>query len=94
MQESTNDNYTDIKLYYIFYIEYKGIELITNGSYLKYDLTPELFINIVGIAGGYLDQRQDILQTTTITLLSIISWGNPTKNHFNHNKSVSQVLKG
>ena len=55
MQESTNDNYTDIKLYYIFYIEYKGIELITNGSYLKYDFTPELVIDIVGIAGGDLD---------------------------------------
>ena len=30
MQESTNDNFTDIRLYRVFYIEYKDIELNTN----------------------------------------------------------------
>ena len=28
MQELTNDNYSDIKLYSIFHIEYKAIEFI------------------------------------------------------------------
>ena len=30
MQELTNDNYSDIKLYSIFHIEYKAIEFNTN----------------------------------------------------------------
>ena len=30
MQELTNDDYPDIKLYSIFHIEYKDIEFITN----------------------------------------------------------------
>ena len=30
MEELTNDNYSDIKLYSIFHIEYKAIRFITN----------------------------------------------------------------
>ena len=56
MQELTNDDYPDIKLYSIFHIEYKDIEFITNKKEPKMacpmHLLPGLLRYCFNIEGG------------------------------------------
>ena len=46
IQELTNDNYSEIKLYSIFHIEYKAIEFSTTVEPLLYD-HPQNHIGVV-----------------------------------------------